>query len=240
MNAPRISLPATAVALCLIAASVIPAGVAFAQEKEIVLRPGEVWRVYDAQGTEVARITVDDVVEGVDVAQYHTTDLASGQDSEKLSGTMAQARAAIGAEIARGEKANRGYFLDSDHINFAVAGRVMAEDLAPVEPGPEPSPAAAPAPSPAEAPPTPGAPAAPAGPPGADEGPGAAPGAPAEPLEGDEGKGLPLLPILIAAVILAAVIVVVLKKKKRGGASAVPQEPPPPAEEPPGDSEDTG
>lgn len=247
MNAPRIFVPTVTVAVCLIAASVIPAGVASAQEKEIVLRPGEVWRVYDAQGAEVGRLTVDDVVEGVDVVQYHTTDLASGQDSEKASATLAQVRAAIAAEIAKGEKANRGYFMDRDHINFAAAGTLLAADLAPAEAegeAPAPAPAPSPAPSPAEGPPAPGVPAAPAGPPGADEGPGAPPGPPAAPAEEGEGedKGLPLLPILVViAVVLAVVIVVVVKKKGRGSAGVVAEEPPPPAEAPPPpDSEDTG
>lgn len=228
MNAARILMPTVAITVCLIAASVIPVGLASAQEKEIVLRPGEVWRVYDAEGSEVGRITVDDVVEGVDVAHYYTTDPTSGQDSEKTSGTLAAVRAAITAEIMKGERANRGYFMDPYQVNFAVAGTVAAEDLAPPD-----EEAPAPDPSPAEAPPTP---AAPVGPPGVDDAPDAPPAAP---VEEDEERGLPLLPIIIAVVVIVAVIAVVMLKKRGGRAPVVADEDIAPVDEPP-PPDDTG
>jgi len=140
---------------------------------DVVVTQGDTWRVFDATGSEVGQLTVESVDSEKRTATYSVTDPATGQKGAATAGSLDDAADAIKTEMAKGTVAQRGYFLDRGHANFAAVESFEVAGIA--------------APAPKE-----GAPASEGGGPGGGPGmggPGGGPGGPGGPGGGPGGPG---------------------------------------------------
>jgi hypothetical protein len=158
------SLRSQRTAVTLAVTCLVLSSLAWAGEVKPPVNAGEAWRVYDASGKEVSRL----VLGGIDVKtgqlSYTTVDLATGTAAPAAHALPWEVRDVIKTEVAKGDHADRGVFLDRAQMNFQTLETVKAADLG-------------------------GAPAAQAGAPGGKPGAPAAGGKPAGP--GAEGAAAP-------------------------------------------------
>ncbi|MCE5215982.1 hypothetical protein LLH03_03020, partial [bacterium] len=172
------SLRSQRTAVMLAVTCLILSSLAWAGEVKPPVNAGEAWRVYDASGKEVSRLVLGGMDAKTGQLSYTTVDLATGTPAPAAHALPWEMRDVIKAEVAKGDHADRGVFLDRAQMNFQTLETVKASDL-----GAAPA-AQAGAPGGKPGAPAPGGKGGPGAPAAEGPGAGAPPGAPAAGGEG--------------------------------------------------------
>lgn len=182
------SLRSQRTAVMLAVTCLVLSSLAWAGEVKPPVKAGEAWRVYDASGKEVSRLVLGGIDAKTGQLSYTTVDLATGTAAPAAHALPWEVRDVIKTEVAKGDHADRGVFLDRAQMNFQTLETVKAADLG----GAPAAQAGAPGGKPgAPAPGGKGGPGGPAAPAAEGPGAGAPPGGPAAGGEGGPGAGAP-------------------------------------------------
>jgi hypothetical protein len=110
--------------------AVLSAVAAAAAPLKMPLREGQVWRIFAADGSEASRIVVARMVPG-GRATWCTEDPATLKHGPVATVAVAEVRVAILDElVAKGVKADYGFFLNSTRSRFAPSGALSLTSMA--------------------------------------------------------------------------------------------------------------
>jgi hypothetical protein len=116
--------------LLLALVALVSAAAASAAPLRMPLREGQVWRIFAADGSEASRILVARMVPG-GMATWCTEDPATLKHGPVATVPVADVRVAILDElVAKGAKADYGFFLSSGRSRFAPAGTLSLPSMA--------------------------------------------------------------------------------------------------------------
>lgn len=115
----------------IVSVGLLALGLALAHaEKPLVpVNAGQAWRVYDASNKEVGRLVLGQQDPKTGLIQYNTVDPATGTAGTPQKALPWELRDVITAEIAKGDHAVGGYYLDRVNMNFSPTITIKAADL---------------------------------------------------------------------------------------------------------------
>lgn len=114
------------VSVCLLG---LGSAAAHAEKPLVPVNAGQAWRVYDASNKEIGRLVLEQQDPKTGLIQYSTVDPATGTAGAPKSALPWELRDVISAEIAKGDHAVGGYYLDRAHMNFSPTVTIKAADL---------------------------------------------------------------------------------------------------------------
>jgi hypothetical protein len=117
--------------LLIVSVCLLGLGVAatHAEKPLVPVNAGQAWRVYDASDKEVGRLVLEQQDPKTGLIQYSTVDPATGTAGAPQKALPWELRDVISAEIAKGDHAVGGYYLDRARMNFSPTVTIKAADL---------------------------------------------------------------------------------------------------------------